>query len=74
MSDDLTIVSREEVCGGQPVIVGTRITVDLIWKCTHKLGWDVDRILEAYPHLSRYQVQVAIQYGNDHPEVILDES
>jgi uncharacterized protein (DUF433 family) len=73
VSDDLTIVRREGVCGGEPIITGTRITVDLIWKYHYKVGWDIERIMDAYPQLSRYQVQVAIQYGNEHPEVIKDE-
>lgn len=73
MSDDFTIVRREGICGGAPVITGTRITVNLLWNHHYRLGWSVDRILEEYPHLSRYQVQVAIQYGKDHPEVITHE-
>ncbi len=41
-----------EICGGKPVIRGTRIMVRNILG-TIAGGYTIDRILEAYPDLSR---------------------
>ncbi len=64
------IESIEGVCGGEPVIQCTRITVDHLWQCFFRLKWSVDMILEQYPHLTRPQIAAAIRYAKEHPEII----
>ena len=53
------IVSNPSVMMGKPVIVGTRITVELILE---KLaaGETVDELLEAHPRLTREAIQAAL--------------
>jgi uncharacterized protein (DUF433 family) len=47
---------------GKPVVVGTRITVELILE---KLaaGETIDEILDAHPRLSREGVLAALEFG-----------
>ncbi len=49
---------------GKPVIRGTRITVELILR---KLGEGAAQteLLEAYPHLTREDIQAAITFAAD---------
>jgi uncharacterized protein (DUF433 family) len=62
MSDD-RIHSANSVCGGKPVIRGTRIMVRNILSML-KGGYSVERILEAYPELAREDVDAAIDYAS----------
>ena len=60
---------------GKPVIRGTRITVELILR---KLGEGAtqDELLDAYPHLTRDDIQAAMAYGADtlaHEEIVVFE-
>ena len=52
---------------GKPVIVGTRITVELVLR---KLGdgWSMAELLEAYPHISEEDVKAALGFAADHLE------
>ena len=60
------------VCGGQPIIKGTRTTVKAIVGY-HKLGLSVEEILEGLPHLTPAQVYEALSYYYDHqPEIEQD--
>lgn len=59
----------EGVCGGEPVIEGTRIPVWII-AARMKRGETPEKILEAYPWLTEAQVQDAIGYYHDHKEEI----
>ena len=56
------IVSNPSVMMGKPVIVGTRITVELILK---KLaaGETIDDLLEAHPRLTREAIQAALAFA-----------
>ncbi|MCD6290749.1 MAG: DUF433 domain-containing protein [Anaerolineae bacterium] len=56
------IVSNPSVMMGKPVIVGTRITVELILE---KLaaGETVDELLEAHPRLTREAIQAALAFA-----------
>jgi uncharacterized protein (DUF433 family) len=56
------------VCGGDPVIAGTRITVNHIYRLFMGLHKNVNQILADYPYLKRDQVMEAIRYANRHPE------
>ena len=50
------------ICGGKPVIRGTRIMVRNILGMVAG-GYDVDRILAAYPDLRREDVTAALEYA-----------
>ena len=56
------VTSDNAVMMGKPVIVGTRITVELILE---KLaaGETVEEILDAHPRLSREGIQAALRFG-----------
>ena len=64
MSTQARIEINPQVMLGKPVIRGTRITVELILR---KLadGASHDDLLEAYPHLTRDEIQSAIAYAAD---------
>lgn len=49
------------ICGGKPVIRGTRIMVRNILGMVAG-GYAVDRILAAYPDLTHDDVSVALEY------------
>jgi len=63
------IVQIEGVCGGSPVVVGTRIPVRAIIGY-YKLGLSVEEILEGMPCLTAAQVYDALSYYHDHQEEI----
>ncbi|HYM11642.1 MAG TPA: DUF433 domain-containing protein [Bryobacterales bacterium] len=50
------------VCGGKPVIRGTRIMVRNVLGMVAG-GYTIDRILESYPELTREDVQEALEYA-----------
>jgi uncharacterized protein (DUF433 family) len=56
------IVSNPSVMMGKPVIIGTRITVELILE---KLaaGETIDDLLEAHPRLTREAIQAALAFA-----------
>ena len=56
------VTSDSAVMMGKPVIVGTRITVELILE---KLaaGETVEEILDSHPRLTREAIQAALQFG-----------
>jgi uncharacterized protein (DUF433 family) len=51
-----------EICGGKPVIRGTRIMVRNILGMIAG-GYTIDRILVAYPDLSREDINAALEYA-----------
>lgn len=53
------------VCGGRPIIKGTRTPVKAIIGY-YKLGLSVEEILEGLPHLTPAQVYEALSYYYDH--------
>ncbi len=56
------IVSDPKIMMGKPVIVGTRITVELILE---KLadGETIEQILDAHPRLTRETIQAALAFA-----------
>lgn len=56
------ITSDPDILVGKPVIKGTRISVELIlgWLAN---GWSFDKITEAYPHISREDIQAALAFA-----------
>jgi uncharacterized protein (DUF433 family) len=64
----MTITDRIEinpkVMMGKPVIRGTRLTVELILRKLSE-GANEKELLEAYPRLSREDIQAAIRFAAD---------
>ena len=56
------IVVDPKICSGKPVLRGTRIMVKNILGMVAG-GYDMDRILIAYPELTREMVQSALEYA-----------
>jgi uncharacterized protein (DUF433 family) len=52
-------------CGGQPVIVGTRIRVATVLTC-YRQGMTIEEIVQQYPHLKPSDVHDALAYAYDH--------
>jgi uncharacterized protein (DUF433 family) len=73
----MTIIDRIEinpkVMMGKPVIRGTRLTVELILRKLSE-GATETELREAYPRLTREDIQAAIRYAADtlaHEETII---
>jgi len=64
------IVIEEGICGGSPIIKGTRIPVWTIVGYYKKLNYSVEEILEQMPMLSPAQVHDALSFYYDHKEDI----
>ena len=56
------IVSDPKVMMGKPVVVGTRITVDLILE-NLGTGESVEAVLESHPRLTREGVLAALRFA-----------
>ena len=52
-------------CGGQPVVVGTRIRVATILTC-YRQGMSVEEIVQQYSMLKPADVHDALAYAYDH--------
>lgn len=63
------IVREPDICGGEPVIKGTRITVRHI-AVLYKAGDTAEDIVAAHPPLTAAQVHDAISYYLDHRDEI----
>lgn len=68
-TDHPHIVRVQGICGGRPVIEGTRLSVKLIvgWA---RMGMKPQEIAAQYPDVSIVQVADALAYYEDHPEEI----
>lgn len=53
---------RPDVCSGKPVVRGTRIMVSNILGMFAG-GYDLQRVLRAYPELQPEDVQAALEYA-----------
>ncbi len=63
------IVRIEGVCGGRPIIAGTRISVRTIAERV-RLGDSPEQIVENYPPLTLAQVYDALSYYHEHKSEI----
>jgi uncharacterized protein (DUF433 family) len=54
-----------ERCGGQPVVVDTRIRVATILTC-YRQGMGIEEIVQQYPNLRPADVHDALAYAYDH--------
>jgi uncharacterized protein (DUF433 family) len=64
------IERKPGVCGGKPVIVGTRIKVTQVAIGYERLGMTPAEIVADYPHLSTVQIADALAYYEDHREEV----
>lgn len=60
------------VCGGDPVVAGTRITCWHLYVLRCDFGKSVDWIRGQYPQLSAPDIEEAVAYVLAHPEVRRD--
>jgi len=60
------------ICGGDPVIAGTRIPIRLIY-LRARAGDSVESIQRTYPHLTLAQIHDALSYAYDHLSEIEEE-
>jgi uncharacterized protein (DUF433 family) len=63
------IARSPAVCGGRPVIAGTRTAVQTIVGY-YKLGYSAEEILEGLPHVTPAQLFEALSYYHDHADEI----
>jgi uncharacterized protein (DUF433 family) len=56
-------------CGGQPVVVGTRVRVAAILTC-YRQGMRIEEILQQYQGLRPADVHDALAYAHDHLDEI----
>lgn len=63
------IEKKAGVCGGEPVIVGTRMSVSLIVEM-ERAGHSADEMISLYPHITHAQIYDALSYYYDHKEEI----
>ncbi len=71
-TDHPHIVQVNGVCGGRPIIRGTRISVRHVAQL-YKAGDTIEDILQAHTHLSPASVYDAISYYLDHQQEIEQE-
>lgn len=55
------IIVDKNVCGGKPIISGTRITVDTILELI-SYDWYISEILYEYPSLTRKDIEDCLNY------------
>ncbi len=71
-TDHLYVHKDPAVCGGDAVVVGTRIPVHVIYRRA-QAGESVETIQRAYPHLTLAQIHDALSYAYDHVKEIRSE-
>jgi len=59
------ITHVEDICGGRPIIRGSRTPVRAIAGC-FRLGMTLDEIFDAYPHLKPAQICAALTFYFEH--------
>lgn len=64
------IVKDTEICGGSPVIAGTRFPVRSVAHYIIRLGLTPEELIEKFSHLSLAQVYDALAYYYDNRQEI----
>jgi len=70
MSTTVRIVKTPDVLHGRPRIEGTRVGVFTLGAAVREHGECVEDLSEEYPDLDREEIQAALDYYDDHPELI----
>ena len=68
-TEHVYIVRNKEICGGRPIIKGTRIPVKAV-VIYYKMGMTIEEILDGYPRLTPAKAHDALSYYHDHQEEI----
>jgi uncharacterized protein (DUF433 family) len=58
------ITSDKEILGGKPIILGTRISIDMILEWIAS-GASIEKISSSYPQLKNEAIREAILYATD---------
>ena len=61
---------RPGVCGGEPVVVGTRFPVRSVVTNVYRLGMTPEEMVEAWPYLTLAHVHDALSFYHDHRRAI----
>ena len=61
---------RPNVCGGEPVIVGTRFPVRSVVTNVYRLGLTPEEIVEGWPYLTLAHIHDALSFYHDHRRMI----
>jgi uncharacterized protein (DUF433 family) len=69
LTDHPHIIRVAGVCGGDPIVRGTRVNVASIFEA-YRVYEGLRGVLEAMPFLTREQVFDALAYARDHPEEV----
>ncbi len=64
------VVVDAGICGGEPRVAGTRITVAHIAEAVEHLGMTPDDLVAIYPSLDLAKVHAALAYYHDHRKAI----
>lgn len=67
------ITSEEGICGGSPIVKGTRIPVWAITGYYKRLNYPIEEILKQIPELSPAQIYDAFSFYYDHQNEIEEE-
>lgn len=70
LSRGVLIVKDSDICQGKPTIFGTRIAVTRIVEIRYVLGWDFQKIKDAYPSLSDEQINAALEHYDENKKEI----
>ena len=70
MSTTVRIVRTADVLHGRPRIDGTRVGVYTLGVPARDHGVSVEDLLDAYPDLDREEIEAALDYYDDHPELM----
>ena len=70
MSTTVWIVRTADVLHGRPRIDGTRVGVYTLGVAARDYGATIEDLVEAYPDLDREEIEAALDYYDDHPELM----
>jgi len=64
------VTSRDGVCGGRPVIAGSRFTVRSVVGYVLNQGWTPEELVRDFPHLTLAKIYDALSYYYDYKDEI----
>jgi uncharacterized protein (DUF433 family) len=70
LRDHPYVERRPGVCGGQPVIAGTRFPVRSVVTNVYRLGMTPEEMVEAWPYLTLAHIHDALSFYHDHRTMI----
>jgi uncharacterized protein (DUF433 family) len=70
VSTTVRVVTTPDVLHGRPRIEGTRVGVFTLGTAVREHGDSVGDLLGEYPDLDRDEVEAALDYYEDHPELM----